>query len=112
MPKKKIAKKPEPAEEEVVAVVTPEVCIDHDDKGYSIDVQLPGVSKEHIELSVGEQSLCLEAARHDEDIIYLGCYSLAHTVDEDKAKAKFENGLLKIEIPLKSPIKGKVVKIQ
>jgi HSP20 family molecular chaperone IbpA len=45
-----------------------------------------------------------------DDVVYLGCFSLAHAVNEDKAKAKFENGLLKIEVPLKSPIKGKRVK--
>ncbi len=45
------------------------------------------------------------------DVVYLGCFSLAHAVNEDKAKAKFESGLLKIEVPLKSPIKGKRVKI-
>jgi len=110
MPKRKIVKKTEPFEEETIAVVTPEVCIDHDDKAYSIEVQLPGVDKTHIELSVGEQSLCVEAAR--DDVVFLGCYSLAHVVDENKAKAKFESGLLKIDIPLKSPIKGKIIKIQ
>jgi HSP20 family molecular chaperone IbpA len=37
---------------------------------------------------------------------------LAHAVDENKAKAKFENGLLKIEIPLKAPLKGKRIQIE
>ena len=108
--KKKPAKKSEPSEEESVTVVTPEVCIDHDDKAYYIDVELPGVDKEHVDLSVGEQSLCVEATR--EDTVYLGCFSLAHPVDENKAKAKFENGLLKVEVPLKAPIKGKRIRIE
>jgi len=90
--------------------VTPVVCIDHDDEAFYIDVELPGVDKEHVELSVGEQSICVEATR--DDVVYLGCFSLAHAVNEDKAKAKFENGLLKIEVPLKAPIKGKRVKIE
>ena len=106
--KKKNMKESEP--EETTAVVSPEVCIDHDDKSYYIDIELPGVDKEHVDLSVGEQSLCVEAAR--DDVIYLGCLSLAHTVDETKAKAKFENGLLKVQIPLKAPIKGKRIKIE
>ncbi len=112
LPKTKIAKqpKPEPTEEDTVTVVTPEVCFDHDDKAYFIDVELPGVDKEHIDLSVGPQSLCIEAAR--DDVNYLGCFTLAHAVDETKAKAKFENGLLKIEIPLKAPIKGKRIPIE
>jgi HSP20 family protein len=110
MPKKKPVKEPESTEEEAMTVVTPEVCIDHDDDSYYIDVELPGVDKEHVDLSVGEQSICVEASR--EDVVYLGCFSLAHAVNESEAKAKFENGLLKIEVPLKAPIKGKRIKIE
>ena len=111
LPKKKPAKEDESsAEEEGATVVTPEVNIDHDDKSYYIDVELPGVAKEHVQLSVGEQSLCVEAAR--DDIVYLGCFSLAHRVDESKAKAKFDNGLLLIEVPLKAPLKAKRILIE
>ena len=39
-------------------------------------------------VSMGKQNLCVEATRGDVD--YLGCFSLAHAVNEDKAKAKFE----------------------
>lgn len=111
MSKKKPVKEPESAdEEETTNVVTPEVCIDHDDAAYYIEVELPGVDKEHVDLSVGEQSLCVEAAR--DDIVYLGCFSLAHSVDETKAKAKFFNGLLKVEVPLKAPIKSKRIQVE
>lgn len=111
LPKKKPVKEPESSEEEEdTTVVTPEVCIDHDDAKYYIDVELPGVAKEHVDLSVGVQSLCVEAAR--DDIVYLGCFTLAHAVDETKAKAKFENGLLKVEIPLKAPLKAKRIQIE
>ena len=110
MPKNKVAKETKSSEEETTTVVTPDVCIDHDDKTFFIDVELPGVAKEHVDLQVGEQSVCVEAAR--DDIVYLGCFSLAHAVDENRAKAKFENGLLQIEIPLKAPIKGKRIKVE
>jgi len=100
------------AEEDTVAVVTPDICIDHDDKTYFIDIELPGVKKEHIDLSVGEQSICIQAARADEPIVYLGCFSLAHQVDESKARAKFENWMLKIEVPLKTPLIVKRVPIE
>jgi HSP20 family protein len=109
--KNKPVKEPEDADEEdTTTVVTPNICIDHDDAKYYIDVELPGVDKEHVDLSVGEQSICVEAAR--DDVVYLGCFSLAHTVDENKAKAKYDNGLLRIEVPLKAPIKGKRIKIE
>ncbi len=113
MSKKKSVKdsKSKPAEEEeTVMVLTPEVTIDHDDSAFYIDVELPGVAKEHVQLSVGPQSVCVEAAR--DDLFYQGCFSLAHEVNENKAKAKFENGLLKIEIPLKAALKGKRIPIE
>lgn len=98
--------------EEAVVAVTPEVCIDHDDKTYFIAIELPGVRKEHIDLSVSEQSLCIQAARRDEALVYLGCFGLVHAVDENKAKAKFDSGLLRIEIPFRSPLTGKRVVIE
>ena len=90
--------------------MTPDVCVDHDDVAYYIDVELPGVDKKHVDLSKGEQSICVEAIR--DDVVYLGCFSLAHAVDETKAKAKYDNGLLRIEVPLKAPIKGKRIHIE
>lgn len=90
--------------------MTPDVIIDHDDKAFYIDVELPGVARDHVELSVGENSICVEAER--EDAVYLGCFSLAHSVDEDKAKAKFDNGLLRIMVPLKAPLRAKLIKIE
>ena len=114
MPKTKPSKETKPAEteeeEEAVTVITPEVYIDHDEDGFSIEVELPGVAKEHVNLSVGSQSLCIEAMR--DDVVYQGCFTLAHIVDESKAKAKFADGLLKIEVPFKEPIKGKRIPIE
>ena len=113
--KNKESKLPKPAKQtesdEETTVVTPDICIDHDDKAYYIEVELPGVTKENVGLSVGEQSFCIEAVR-DKDMVYLGCFSLAHAVNEDKAKAKFLNGLLRVEVPLKAPIKGKRIPIE
>jgi HSP20 family protein len=104
-----MTKEPE-SEGETTNVVTPEVSIDHDDKMFYVDVELPGVAKGHVDLSVGEQSICVEATR--EDVVFLGCFSLAHSVDENQAKAKFENGLLRIQIPLKTPLRSKLIKIE
>ncbi|MFB3888158.1 MAG: Hsp20/alpha crystallin family protein [Candidatus Bathyarchaeia archaeon] len=109
MSKKKTKKETKPSEKEVV-VTTPEVSVDHDDKGYYIEVELPGVKKEAVSLTVGAQSFCVEASR--EDVVFMGCFTLAHPVDEGKAKAKFESGLLKVEVPLKAPLKGKRIEIQ
>ncbi len=90
--------------------LTPNAFMDHDQKNYYIQVELPGVKKADVELSVTDQSFCVRAPR--EDIEYLGCYVLAHLADTDKTRAKFENGLLDIEIPLKKVHKEKKVQIE
>jgi HSP20 family protein len=90
--------------------LTPCVCFDHDVENYHIQVELPGVKKEDIELSVSEQSFCVRGLREDIDLI--ACYYLAHRVNEDKAEAKYENGLLDVTIPLKKPLKGKKISIE
>ena len=55
--------------DETTTVITPDVCVDHEDNSYFIDVEMPGVAKEQVELSIGEQSLCVEAARGE--VVYL-----------------------------------------
>jgi HSP20 family protein len=84
--------------------------MDHDDKNYYIQVELPGVKKEDVELDVSDQSFCVRGVRQDVEL--LGCYILAHSVNGEKAKAKFENGLLNVEIPIKKILKGKKVTIE
>jgi HSP20 family protein len=100
---KKQAKKAKPT-------FAPTMYMDHDAKHYYIQVEMPGVKKEDLELSVSDQSLCVRGAR--EDVELLGCYVLAHPADAEKAKAKFENGLLNVEIPIKKILKGKKVTIE
>jgi len=107
MAKKKVAKKEaKPAK----PTLTPIMYMDHDDKNYYIQVELPGVKKEDAELEVSDQSFCVRGTR--EDIEFLGCYVLAHLVNAEKGKAKFDNGLLYIEIPIKKILKGKKIAIE
>jgi len=91
-------------------VLEPGACFHHDLENYYIEVELPGVDKGHIEASVSEQSICVVGSREDVDL--LGCWYLAHSVNENKAKAKYENGLLSVTIPLKKPLKGKKIPIE
>jgi HSP20 family molecular chaperone IbpA len=93
--------------------VTPCTCVSHDDKegGLNIEVQLPGVDKKDISLDMRKDSFCVTAPRGD-DTEYSGCFMLAHEVDSDMAKAKYENGLLNIFVPIKDWEKRTHVMIQ
>lgn len=107
MPKKTPKRTPKKKTKPVMA---PTTYLDHDHQNYYIQVELPGVKKENVKLSVSDQSFCVEGLREEIDL--LGCYVLAHPVNSDKTKAKFENGLLNIIIPLKKPLKGKTIPIE
>lgn len=90
--------------------IAPTMYIGHDKKYYYIQVELPGVKKEDVALEVSDQSLCVRGSR--EDVELLGCYVLAHAVDSENSRAKFDNGLLNVEIPIKKILRGKKVPIE
>ncbi|MBM4338684.1 MAG: Hsp20/alpha crystallin family protein [Deltaproteobacteria bacterium] len=82
--------------------VTPCACISHDrDQGYlKAELEMPGVDKKDIKLDMRNNSFCVSAPR-GEDTEYSGCFTLAHEVLADKAEARYENGLLKINTPIR-----------
>ena len=90
--------------------VAPNTCVDHDREKFHIEVELPGASKEDIELEVGEQFFCIRAPT--KDLVYNACHTLAHGVNTAKADAKFDNGLLVVNMPFKSKIGGKKIAIK
>jgi len=92
--------------------MSPLVTICHDDKdeGYDIEVELPGVKKEDVDLSFWSRGFCVDGEK--EDIVYTGCYTLAHDIKAEGAKAKFESGLLKIKVPFKEKLRAVKVKVE
>jgi HSP20 family protein len=100
---KKTAKKNKPS-------MAPTMYLDHDEKYYYIQVELPGVKKDEVTLEVSDSSFCVTGSRLDVD--FLGCWMLMHAVSAEGAKAKFEDGLLSVEIPIKKILKGKKVPIE
>jgi len=107
MAKKKVGKK---EAKPVKPTLAPIMYMDHDDKNYYIQVEPPVVKKEDAELEVSDKSFCVRGERADIEL--LGCYILTHAVNAKKAKAKFDNGLLSIEIPIKKILKGKKIAIE
>lgn len=90
--------------------ILPSVCVDHDLEKFHIEIEIPGVKKEDIDLEMGEASFCIRAPK--EDIEYSACYTLAHDVDTGKVTAKFDNGLLTINAPFKSAIGGTKITVE
>ena len=96
----------------ILTITCPEVSVTHDKKnaGLDVTVELPGVNKEDIDLTVTSGGFCIAASREDER--YEGCFQFGHEVNSDKAKAKFANGSLFFNVPFRQPLCGKKIDIE
>lgn len=92
-------------------LITPAVCVYHDNQKYSIEVELPDVKKEDIDFQMSENWFCLKAPRENE--LFSGCWVLAHNIRPEMAKAKFEDGLLSIKVPLEEiAVEGMKIRVR
>lgn len=95
------------------SVFSPPVDFYEDEKNVYVEVELPGLSKDDVKVSVHEGLLTIEGVRKTErggeGANYLrfegkfGTFSrsfdLPEEVNADKASAMFENGVLRVEFP-------------
>ena len=96
----------------------PATDISENEGAYSISAELPGIKKEDINVSLHDGVLSIEAeskSEHEEKGEkqirterrygkFVRRFTLGTNVDEHRVEAKFENGVLKLNIPkLKEP---------
>lgn len=95
------------AEEETTQKIpiSPATFVYHTEDEYIMEVELPGVKKEDIDINVTEKTFCVRAPRRNTE--YNGCWILAHDFNPDKGSANYENGLLTIRMPLEEEKPGK-----
>lgn len=84
----------------------PLVDVVRSDKEVRVIAELPGVSKEDIDLTVSEKTLTISVDR--EDRRYHKELDLPGIVDPKGAKSNYNNGVLEVTVPLKSPGTGGV----
>lgn len=97
------------------------------DKGYIVEVDLPGVKKDDLDMAISRDGvLTIRGKResreeHKERNYYklersFGAFersvALPDDADTDNVKATFEDGTLNVEIPKKAPVAGEVRKIE
>ncbi|MEE9532767.1 MAG: hypothetical protein V3W52_17445 [Syntrophobacteria bacterium] len=93
-------------------VIIPTINTNHneDDTGLRISVNLAGASKDTVELDMGKEGLCVKA--EGEDFRYDLCFMLAHRVKAEEARAKFEEGLMTIDVPFEETMSGHKVTVE
>jgi HSP20 family molecular chaperone IbpA len=79
-----------------------DVCshIDEDNSKLNLEVCIPEVKKGDIKLRMHEGGFDVSAA--GETVEYAGAYAFCCPVKPGEAKASYEDGLLKIEVPFKT----------
>lgn len=74
-------------------------CLDDAGENYEIEVELPGVKKQNIEVSMHDDLFHIHAER--KDTAFHGHLHFPIKVNTSKAVAKFNSGLLKVTVPLR-----------
>jgi HSP20 family protein len=89
-----------------------DVCsyVNEDDQHIHLEICVPGVKKQAINLKVRDDSYSLFAPRDDFD--YVSAAAFCCPVNSKKAKASYKDGMLKVTVPLRDPMEGaRLVKI-
>jgi len=94
----------------------PAANVREDEKNYTIELALPGFSKDEIKISFEEEILTITAGRQPKEDVsgpkytwnefgykskYERSFQLPETVDADNISAAFENGILLVTLPKK-----------
>jgi HSP20 family protein len=103
------------------------IDVEEKDKAYNVRADIPGVKKEDINVRIDGNIVQIDAeSKQDKEVKEKGkvlrneryygvvsrSFSLSQDIDETKATAKYENGVLNLELPKKEATAYKRLAIQ
>lgn len=105
---------------------SPRVNIVENEKGYTISAELPGVSKDDIDIDLKDNTLSIrgekKAEKREENENYIRVESsygkfersfhISDDVDKDSVNASFKDGVLKVELKKKEEVQPKQIKVE
>lgn len=116
-----------PVRYEAQEPVSVKVDVKEDDKAYTVQAEIPGVRKEDIQVAVDGNQVAISAEikrqkdeKQGEKVLrterYYGkvyrAFALAQDVDQEKAQARYDNGVLELTLPKKAAASGRTLSIQ
>ncbi len=104
----------------------PAIDVFENDKGYELEVELPGMKRDEIEISLNDHVLTIKGEKKDEHVeekkgskilertygAFERSFTIPEDVDSENINAKYEDGVLKLTIPKRPESKSKKVKIE
>lgn len=99
--------------EEEKIKISPEHTTYTDDEHsvFTIEVEIPGATKDEIAFKMSEDSFYLSAPAADK--LFIMNHATCHPVIPEEAKATYKNGLLKVDVPFKDSVSHAVeVKVE
>ncbi len=83
------------------------------ENGFNLEVELPGVKKENVEIHIDNDLLSVTATRQkgETEIHYKREFRLSEQVDRENVKATYEDGVLKMEIAKRKQPEAKKIQI-
>lgn len=106
--------------------LTPRINVSESATAYEVEAELPGVAKEDVRIAVDGNRISFEAevkpaaAKEGETVIhaeravrdFARSFTLPTEVDEDRAEAKLDNGILRLVLPKKQAVQPKKIAVQ
>lgn len=95
---------------------SPRYDVDESEDGFTVQIEVPGVRKEDIQMELNENVLTITGERKGKNgasgLKFRKAFTLPPTVDQEKISASVEDGILHIALPKAEKAKPRLIEIQ